>query len=89
MIRRLFLDHPSSVGEGYFEHQQVALSFAVELIAAGLACLVHALIPGLCLTTGSRAIARLHQRMIVNRARRLRSDEVADAGAAVSATSLG
>ncbi len=63
MIRRLFLDHPRAVGETYGQHQQVALSYALPLIGAGLACLVHAFVPGLFLKTGSRTVTRLHDRM--------------------------
>ncbi len=70
MIDRLFLDHPRSVGETYFEHQRVALGFALAMIAGGLACLVHALVPGLFTTRGSRTIAELHRRMVVARVRR-------------------
>jgi hypothetical protein len=67
MIRSLFLSHPESVGESDLEHQGVALSFAAELFVASLACAVHAIVPGLCTRTGSRAIDRLHARMVANR----------------------
>ncbi len=67
MFNRLFLDHPRSVGESYLEHQRHAFGFGVSLLAAGLACLVHALVPGLFVRTGSQAITRLHDRMVVNR----------------------
>ncbi len=72
MIRSLFLSHPESVGETYLEHQRVALSFAVELVAAGLACAVHAVVPGLFTRTGSRAIERLHTRLVANRHAKVR-----------------
>jgi hypothetical protein len=67
MLRRLFLDHPASMGESYLEHQAVALSFAWPLLAASLACAVHALVPGFFVTTGSRAIADLHDRLVAGR----------------------
>jgi hypothetical protein len=63
MFRRLFLSHPASTGENYFQHQRVALSFALPLLGAALAALVHAVIPGLCETTAGDAIRRLHQRL--------------------------
>jgi hypothetical protein len=69
MIERYFTQHPHSIGESYGEHLQTAGSFGMTMIVAGMACLVHALIPGLFIKTGSSAIARLHQRMIVNRSR--------------------
>ena len=39
-LKTLFTDHPEAVGESYFEHMAVALSFAGPLLAAGLAALV-------------------------------------------------
>jgi len=72
MIRALFLSHPESVGETYLEHQGVALSFAAELVAAGFACAVHAVVPGLFTRTASRAIERLHTRLVANRHAKVR-----------------
>ena len=63
MFRRLFLSHPRQAGETYFQHQKVALSYALPLLGAGLAALVHALIPGLCERTAGDAIRRLYQRL--------------------------
>lgn len=67
MLRSLFLDHPASVGETYFEHQGVALSFARELLVAGVACAVHGVVPALFVRTASRSVGRLHDRLVVNR----------------------
>jgi Family of unknown function (DUF6356) len=64
---RHFTDHPASVGESYLEHMQKALCFGFRLLAAGGACLVHAFLPFLCVKTGSRAIAELNERMVLNR----------------------
>jgi hypothetical protein len=67
MFARLFISHPQSVGEGYFEHQRVAFSFAGTLLLAGCACLLHAFVPGVCERTASKRIEALHGRMIANR----------------------
>ena len=67
MFVRLFIAHPQSVGESYFEHQRMAFSFAGPLLLAGFACLLHAIIPGLCERTASNRIAMLHDRMVANR----------------------
>ena len=67
MIRRLFIEHPASVNETYFEHLCAAISFATAMAVATLACLVHAFLPFLCVTTGSRKITELHDRMVDNR----------------------
>jgi hypothetical protein len=66
-LKRLFTDHPDSVGEGYLEHMNVALSFAGPLLAAGLAALIHAFLPFLFLTTASRTVKQLHARMMNRR----------------------
>ena len=63
MFRRLFLSHPQQVGETYFQHQRVALSFALPLLGAGLAAVVHAVVPGLCETTAGDVIRKLNARL--------------------------
>jgi hypothetical protein len=63
-LKRLFTEHPDAVGESYTEHMGVALSFAGPLLLAGLAALVHAVLPFLCVTTASATVKRLHARMV-------------------------
>ncbi|MCR9073878.1 MAG: DUF6356 family protein [Alphaproteobacteria bacterium] len=63
----LFTEHPRSVGETYLEHMGVAASFGGRLLVAGLACMVHAVLPFLFTKTGSQAITELHNRMVLNR----------------------
>jgi hypothetical protein len=40
------------------------------MIGAGLACLVHGLLPFLCVKTGSNAIRALHHDMVTHRQRK-------------------
>jgi hypothetical protein len=68
-MNRLFNEHPASVGESYGEHLVQASSFGTTMILAGLACLVHGLLPFLFVRTGSTAITALHTRMVTNRSR--------------------
>jgi len=70
MLRTMFIDHPESVGESYAEHLLVAAGFGVAMVAGGIACLVHALVPGLFVRTGSATIVRLHAAMVTHRDRR-------------------
>jgi len=63
MFRRLFIEHPESVGESYGEHLSVASWYGVRLLGAGLACMVHALLPFLFVRTGSATIEHLHGHM--------------------------
>jgi hypothetical protein len=65
----LFTRHPKSVDETYLEHMGVASSFGFRMIGAGIACLIHGLLPFACVKTGSAAITDLHDRMVVNRNR--------------------
>jgi hypothetical protein len=66
-LKSLFTEHPEAVGESYFEHMGVALSFAGPLLTAGLAALVHAVLPFLCVTTASGTVKQLHARMVNRR----------------------
>jgi len=66
-IIRTFTEHPASVGESYTEHLLRALYFGTRMMFAGIACLVHGVLPFLFVRTGSRAIAELNDRMVVNR----------------------
>lgn len=65
-----FVDHPHSVGETYLQHWCSAMRFSLLLAGCALACLVHAFLPGLCKTTASRSVTRLHDRMVTHRHRR-------------------
>lgn len=65
-----FREHPASVGETYVEHFGVATSFGFSLIKAGLACLIHAVLPFLFTAYGRSTIADLHRRMVTHRDRR-------------------
>jgi hypothetical protein len=62
-LKRLFTEHPDSVGESYFEHMGVALSFAGPLAVAALTAFVHAFLPFLFVTTASATVKRLYARM--------------------------
>ena len=68
-IGRLFTEHPATVGETYGQHMRSALSFAVPLLGASLACFVHAALPFLFTRTGSCTITRLYDRMVLSRSR--------------------
>jgi hypothetical protein len=67
MIER-FVEHPHAVGETYGEHAAAAAGFGGLLILAGLACLVHALLPWTFEATASGLVVRLHNRMAQRRA---------------------
>ncbi len=67
MFSRLFIDHPKTVGESYFEHMAASMTVAGRLALASSKCVVHAFVPGLCKTAGSDAILKLHSEVLPRR----------------------
>jgi hypothetical protein len=74
-IRRLFSDHPASVGETYLQHGRHALSFGWTMLRGAIACFLHAMFPWAHTRTGSNTVIRLYDRMVINR-RKMRADEM-------------
>ena len=68
---RAFTEHPASVGESYGEHLFRAVCFGTRMMGAGLACVLHGVLPFLFVRTGSRTISELNERMVLNRRVRL------------------
>ncbi len=66
-LHRLFTAHPQSVGETYAEHMVRASGFGGRMVVAGLACMVHAVLPFIFVRTGSQAIEELNARMLATR----------------------
>ena len=60
---RLFTEHPKTVGETYWQHLLFATRTGATMVLAGLACMLHGVLPFLCTTTGSRAIRKLAARL--------------------------
>lgn len=63
MIAKLFIDHPRTIGESYGQHAGTALRFGWRMVVGGLACMVHAVIPGLFVKTASRTVVQLDAEM--------------------------
>ncbi len=63
MIARLFTDHPRSIGESYGQHARTAWSFGWRMTAGGIACMIHAVLPGLFVKTASRTVVQLDAEM--------------------------
>ena len=66
-VIRAFCEHPASVGESYGEHLLHASGFGLRMMFAGIACLVHGILPFLFERTGSRTITELNDRMVADR----------------------
>jgi hypothetical protein len=67
MAHLSFTEHPASVGETYLLHLRRASSFGTWMLIGGLAIFVNALFPRLLTGVGSNIVARLNDRMVVNR----------------------
>lgn len=76
-LDRLFFAHPRSVGESYLQHNAFALRIAGRLLVAGMAALVHAIVPCLCETTASRIVLAMHADIAARRAEANRRQPVA------------
>lgn len=63
MFTKLFTDHPRSIGETYGQHARTALSFGARMVVGGLACMVHAVVPGVFVKTASRTVVQLDAEM--------------------------
>lgn len=48
--------HLKEVDETYFEHMLYATKYGVKMIFAGLACIIHGLLPEVFCTTASRTM---------------------------------
>jgi len=44
-IGRWFTAHPETVGETYAEHLGMATSFGCRMVLAGVACMLHGVLP--------------------------------------------
>jgi len=51
--------HLKAANESYFQHLRFAAAVGAMAVAAGLACLIHALVPALCSRTCSETVGRL------------------------------
>jgi len=73
LIDRIFLEHPRSAGQRYFEHMGFAHRFGGRMLVGALAAFLHGLLPRLCQTTASDTVRALHAQFD-------RRDPIANAG---------
>lgn len=68
LLNRLFVEHPSSLGMSWAKHGAGAVVIGATLVGAGMACFVHALVPGWFTQTAGKTVARMHDHMIRRKA---------------------
>ena len=65
---RLFLQHPRSLGMSWAGHGIGVIVIGGKLVGAGLACLVHAVVPGVFTQTAGRTVTHMYDHMTRRRA---------------------
>jgi hypothetical protein len=60
IVDRLFVDHPRSLGMTWAGHGIGAVKIGAELIGAGCAAIVHAIVPGVFTETAGRTVTRIY-----------------------------
>lgn len=61
--RRLFTDHPRTLGMSWGRHGAGAARIAIALIGAGVACLIHAVVPGWFTQTAGKTVTDVYRDM--------------------------
>lgn len=64
---KLFTDHPTKIGESYFQHMVFAFSISARLFRAAFAAALHGVVPAACETTASTAVIALYDEMTARR----------------------
>jgi uncharacterized protein DUF6356 len=62
-LKKLFLDHPQSVGETYIEHMHAASGFGLRMVGAGFKCVVHSVLPFVWPRAASDCVLGLHRQL--------------------------
>lgn len=65
---RLFLDHPRALGMSWASHGAGAVKIGAQLIGAGCAAIVHAIVPGWFTDTAGRTVTRIYDHIQQRRA---------------------
>jgi len=60
MIQQLFLQHPRSIGKGYWQHLFGAWRYAFKLQKASWSAILHGAVPAVCQTTASDIVQNLY-----------------------------
>jgi hypothetical protein len=67
-VDRMFLQHPRSLGMTWAGHGAGAVLISVRLVGAGIACLVHAVVPGVFTQTAGKTVTHMYDHMMRRKA---------------------
>jgi hypothetical protein len=59
----IFVKHPHSIGETYLQHLTFASCCGFKMALAGVACIIHSLLPFIFITTASDTLQELTQKI--------------------------
>lgn len=68
VAHRLFVEHPRSLGMSWAGHGVGAVAIGARLVGAGVACLVHAVVPGVFTQTAGKTVADMYDHMAQRKA---------------------
>jgi len=68
LVGRLFNDHPRSLGMTWASHGIGAVGIGARLIGAGIACMIHALVPAWFTQTAGRTVTSMHDEIVRRKA---------------------
>ena len=68
LFGRMFADHPRSLGMTWAGHGIGAVGISLRLIGAGIACLIHALVPAWFTQTAGRTVTTMHDEIVKRKA---------------------
>jgi len=68
LAQRLFVDHPRSLGMSWSKHGAGAVVIGATLVGAGVACFVHALVPGWFTQTAGKTVTGMYDHMMRRKA---------------------
>lgn len=57
------MNHLKDIGENYFIHAVISLSYSITLLALAVAVLIHGIIPFVFVNTASNGVSALEERM--------------------------
>lgn len=67
-VDKMFFEHPRTLGMTWAGHGVGALKIGAELVGAGVACLIHAFVPGWFTQTAGKTVTRMYDHMMQRRA---------------------
>lgn len=63
-MRKMFTEHPHSLGESYAQHAVFAFKFGINLLYAGFACFIHAIFPFIFQKTASNLLLQMMHKFL-------------------------